>query len=133
MPYRQGVRSVYINAEGRIFTGSFEDFGYWENDQNGSLIYHSLTQGLEVTKNDEIWNIYESDNSLYFQSFTTIYRYDSEGIKRIPGPSNMLFLFRAGDSFIVQGIGTGLFWFDGSEFNLIQGSEMFGTYESPCS
>jgi DNA-binding CsgD family transcriptional regulator len=127
MPYRQGVRSVHVNSTGTIFTGSFEDFGYWEDDGNGSLSYRSIAQDLDIPKNDEIWNINEMNNAVYFQSFTSIYRFDSEGIKSIPGPSNMLFMFRAGEKFVVQGIDKGLFWFDGSEFDFIPGSEIFGS------
>jgi uncharacterized protein YukJ len=39
MPYRKGIRSVYVNSAGTIYTGSFEDFGYWEDDRNGGLSY----------------------------------------------------------------------------------------------
>ncbi len=35
MPYRQGIRSVYVNNDGMIFTGSFEDFGIWKRDPSG--------------------------------------------------------------------------------------------------
>jgi hypothetical protein len=122
MPYRQGIRSVYVNKAGKIFTGSFEDFGYWDRDLKGSLNYHSLTQGVNIMKNDEFWNIYELNNSVYFQSFTTIYRLDEEVVTGIPGPSIMLFLFRAGEKFIVQALGKGLYWFDGKEFEFVEGS-----------
>ncbi len=127
MPFRQGVRSVYINDEGVIFTGSFEDFGFWEKDNEGGLNYKSLAQNIDVGKNDEIWNIYELNHTLFFQSFTAIYKYDSTGVTKIPGPSIMLFLFRTGGSFIVQSLGLGLFRFDGSDFDFIKGSEPFST------
>jgi ligand-binding sensor domain-containing protein/DNA-binding CsgD family transcriptional regulator len=127
MPFRQGVRSVYVNNSGVIFTGSFEDFGFWQNNNKGVLNYKSLAQNADVRKNDEIWNIFELNNTLFFQSFTTIYRFDSTGVLRIPGPSNMLFMFRVGDSFIVQGLGSGLFRFDGVGYKFIEGSERFGS------
>ncbi len=127
MPLSKGVRSVYVDAEGRIFTGSFEDFGYWDNDYKGDLTYHSMAANIGVEKNDEIWNIFELNETLYFQSFTTIYKADPNGVTTIGGPSIMLFLFKAGDRFIVQSLGLGLFWFDGSEFELIKGSEIFGS------
>ncbi len=127
MPYSQGLRSVYINSSGRIFTGSFEDFGYWDSEPQKGLEYHSLTQNIEMPKNDEIWNIYENKGILFFQSFTTIYKYDSKGVSPIKCPSIMLFMFKAGDKFIVQSLGLGLFWFDGSDFRFISSSEMFGS------
>ncbi|NMC40266.1 MAG: hypothetical protein GYA43_03695, partial [Bacteroidales bacterium] len=125
MPFRQGVRSVNVNSSGTIYTGSFEDFGYWEKNPEGGLDFHSLATGADVPKNDEIWNIFERDSTLFFQSFTSIYRYDTSGVTRIPGPSNMLFMFPAGERYIVQGIGVGLFWFNGEAFEFIPGSEGF--------
>ncbi len=127
IPYTQGVRAVYVNKEGRVFTGSFEDFGYWEKSKNGGLRYYSLASGIDVPRNDEVWNIIELGGKIYFQSFTTIYIYDYKSVKTITGPSIMLFMFRAGSRFIVQALGSGLLWFDGSVFNFIKGSEMFRT------
>jgi hypothetical protein len=125
MPFRQGIRSVFINSSGKIFSGSFEDFGFWQKDDEKGLVYKSLTQNLTIPKNDEIWKIYENNNSIYFQSFTTIYKYDSGRVVPVTGPAAMLFMFRAGDRFIVQVLGQGLFWFDGKEFSLISKSELF--------
>jgi DNA-binding CsgD family transcriptional regulator len=127
MPFRQGVRSVYVNSSGTIFTGSFEDFGFWKKDEEKGLVYFSLGQNINIPKNDEIWNIFEKDGVLFFQSFTTIYKYEKSGIAAISGPSIMLFMFAAGDRFIVQGLGKGLFWFDGKVFTYISKSEMFAS------
>jgi len=125
LPYRQGIRSVFVNSDGLIFTGSFEDFGFWEKDLYQGLIYHSLTSGIDVSKNDEIWNIFELNNTLYFQSFTTIYAYNYSTVRAISCPSFMLFFFRVGDKFIAQALNDGLYWWDGSEFTFIKGSEIF--------
>jgi hypothetical protein len=125
MPFRQGIRSVYINSAGKIFTGSYEDFGFWQKDAEKGLVYQSLTQNLSIPKNDEIWKIYENDGTIYFQSFTTIYKYDSAGVVQLTGPAAMLFMFRAGDKFIVQALGRGLYWFDGKDFTFVAKSELF--------
>jgi hypothetical protein len=97
MPFRQGIRSVYINSSGKIFTGSYEDFGFWQKDAEKGLVYKSLVNNLTIPKNDEIWKIYEDDGTIYFQSFTTIFKYDSSGVIPLTGPAAMLFMFRAGD------------------------------------
>lgn len=125
LPYRQGIRSVFVNSDGLIFTGSFEDFGFWEKDLNGGLLYHSLATDIEVSKNDEIWNIFELNNTLFFQSFTTIYAYNYSTVRAISCPSFMLFFFRVGEKFIAQALNDGLYWWDGSEFTFIKGSEIF--------
>jgi hypothetical protein len=38
LPYEKGVRSVCVNDSGTIFTGAFEDFGFWEPLPNGKSI-----------------------------------------------------------------------------------------------
>ncbi|HNT94017.1 MAG TPA: hypothetical protein PLK17_03530 [Bacteroidales bacterium] len=129
VPFGQGVRSVYINSDGVIFTGSFEDFGFWRRDRPGELTYTSLAVGSDVVGNDEIWNISEINHTLYFQSFTSVYVYDYNGIKRIAAPSSMLFFFRVGDRFIAQSIDEGLYWFDGEAFSFIVGSGIFAAHK----
>lgn len=127
VPYRQGVRSVYVNKDGVIFTGSYEEFGFWKKDQSGQLIYTSLKEGAGVSKNDEIWNIFELNQAIYFQSFTAVYIFNDAGVRKVDAPSFMLFFFRVGDRFIAQSLGEGLYWFDGSEFVFMEGSEPFGS------
>ncbi|HCM59020.1 MAG TPA: hypothetical protein DIS74_01270 [Bacteroidales bacterium] len=127
VPYRQGVRSVYVDGDGVIFTGSFEDFGFWRKDRSGILSYTSLTASVDVVRNDEIWNICEINHIIYFQSFTSVYVYDYNGVKRVSAPSSLLFFFRVGDMFIAQAIDEGLYWFDGVGFSFIPGSEIFAT------
>jgi DNA-binding CsgD family transcriptional regulator len=127
VPSRQGVRSVYVNNDGMIFTGSFEDFGIWSKDMSGRLSYASLAEETDISKNDEIWNIYELDHSIYFQSFTAVYIFDYNVVRKVETPSFMLFFFRVGERFMAQALGTGLYWFDGSGFTFIEGSEPFGS------
>src|SRR5665647_2975663 len=131
MPYRQGVRSVYINDDGMVFTGSYEDFGIWEGDPPGELVYRSLATDADVSKNDEIWNIFELNHTVYFQSFTSVYAYNYNTVTTIRCPSNMLFFFRAGEKLIAQSLGSGLYWFDESGFTFIEGSEIFGGLKVP--
>jgi len=127
VPSRQGVRSVYVNNDGMIFTGSFEDFGIWSRADPGRLSYVSLAEVAGISKNDEIWNIYELNHTIYFQSFTAVYTYDYNVVRKVETPSFMLFFFRVGERFMAQALGYGLYWFDGSGFTFIEGSEPFGS------
>ncbi|HVN57761.1 MAG TPA: two-component regulator propeller domain-containing protein [Bacteroidales bacterium] len=127
LPYRQPVRSVYVSGDGTVFTGAFEEFGYWSRDNEGELVYHSLSEMSGVEKNDEIWKIYEAGGVIFFQSFTTIYRFDRNSVKAIMAPFTMLFMFPAGERFIVQVFNKGLYWFDGNNFGFIEGSELFSS------
>jgi ligand-binding sensor domain-containing protein/DNA-binding CsgD family transcriptional regulator len=119
------VRSVMAHPNGNIFTGSFEEFGYWSYNNQHQLRYHSLTGLTDIEKNDEIWKIYQNDGKIFFQSFTSIYIYDFESISKVMAPFAMLFLHKLGDRFVAQVIDNGLYWFDNNEFIAIPGSRIF--------
>jgi DNA-binding CsgD family transcriptional regulator len=125
LPYGQTIRSVHVSQDGTIFTGSFEEFGYWKHNSDGNLFYYSLSDKISIEKNDEIWKIYEDKGIIYFQSFTTIYCYHGDEVKPIKGPFTLLFMFQTSRGFIVQVLGSGLYWFNGTEFRFIAGSELF--------
>jgi ligand-binding sensor domain-containing protein/DNA-binding CsgD family transcriptional regulator len=119
------VRSVLIDENSNIFTGSFEEFGVWNYNSRGELVYQSLTNQTQVEKNDEIWKIYQSNGLVFFQSFTSIYVYNYETIEKVKSPQSMLFLHQIGNRFIAQIIEDGLYWFENKEFTKIHGSELF--------
>ncbi|MFU8860144.1 MAG: triple tyrosine motif-containing protein [Cyclonatronaceae bacterium] len=132
LPERTIFRSVaYIN--GRIFTGSFEDFGYWLQDEAGELHYTSLVSGLENAdmNNDEIWKIVEHQNKIYFHSFGSIYCYDYEHEKvyRLDSDGSYMFLHRAGGHVYTQKVGGSLYRLHNDRFVPVPGSDFFHVVE----
>lgn len=125
LPENQILRSVLVDKNGIIFSGSFEDFGIWQQGENCELVYQSLAENLSIEKNDEIWKIYELNGSIYFQSFTSIYVYDYNTVKVIKAPFTLLFMFQVNEKFIAQIIDNGLYWINNNEFAFIEGSEIF--------
>jgi DNA-binding CsgD family transcriptional regulator len=121
------VRSVMVHTDGRIFTGSFEEFGYWQYNDKGNLNYTSLSVLTDPEKNDEIWKIYKKDDCVYFQSFTSIYKYEGDTIEKFKAPYTMLFMHLIDKRFILQIIDNGLYWFENDEFIFIENSEIFST------
>ncbi|MFO7923170.1 MAG: hypothetical protein R6U58_05720 [Bacteroidales bacterium] len=119
------VRSVSVHDNGDIFTGSFEEFGFWRYDNMGELVYHSLTFLTEMERNDEIWKIYILDGVVFFQSFTSIYVYDYTDIEKVVAPYTMLFMHVVDGQFITQILDEGLFWFNDLDFQFIDKSEIF--------
>lgn len=127
LPYDKSVRSVFVNDSGIIFTGTFEEIGFWKTEKNSGLTYHSLTSLTNIQENDDIWKIYELNNKIYFQSFSTIYIYDYNKISVIKPPFALLFMFPVEKKFIAQVIDHGLYWFNGEKFTFIEGSSSFGS------
>lgn len=126
LPGSTVFRSV-AHIDGSIYTGSFEDFGYWEENQTGELQYHSLADLLESPdlNNDEIWKIVEHQNKVYFHSFGSIYSYDKENaeVYRLDTPGSFMFLHKIGDDVYTQKVQDGLYRLENDEFIPIQGSE----------
>lgn len=119
------LRSVSVDSNGVIFTGSFEEFGYWKPDETGKLEYFSLSSLTEIEKNDEIWKIIIHNQKVYFQSFTSIYIYDYSSIEKVVAPYTMLFLHQVEDKLIAQIIEKGLYFFDENTFKFIEKSDVF--------
>lgn len=125
IPSKTTIRSV--NAVGdRIYTGSFEDVGYWNNTPNG-LEYHSLSDissDLSLD-NQEFWKIVAHKEKIYFQSFGMLLVYDGNSLKSLKIPGSILFLLSADDRLFVQQIEGGIYEIIEDEFYLIPGSELF--------
>jgi len=92
MPQNKIVRSLLIDNN-RIYAGSYEEFGYFEKDHTGKLIYTSISDNLKDYKmqNDEIWTILRFGNKIIFQSFTSYFSFEDGRIEGYRLPYTLLF------------------------------------------
>lgn len=121
------VRSVAVQSHQTIFTGSYEEFGRWDRDISGKLVYTSLSDKLDnaIFKNDDFWKIWLADGLVYFQSFNSIYVYDFSTIKRVPSNTGFLFLLKVRDELLVQQMLGPLYHLKDLTLTKIIGSEIF--------
>ncbi|MEN7550978.1 triple tyrosine motif-containing protein [Rapidithrix thailandica] len=126
MPNKMIVRSVAVAPDGKIYTGSYEEFGYWQWDAFGNFTYHSLVSKLtEYTlHNEEIWKILIGEEGIYFQTFSKVFKYQSGKIRVISPPSPILFLASVQGRYLAQVIGKGLYEIKEEKFVKIEGSEL---------
>ncbi|WP_164510874.1 helix-turn-helix and ligand-binding sensor domain-containing protein [Nonlabens xiamenensis] len=85
LPQNTIIRSVRCLGE-RIYTGSYEEFGYWQKDNTGQLIYHSLKESFGANPplpSEEFWQIIPFGDQVVFRSFGAVYLYDGSTINRI--------------------------------------------------
>ncbi|MBK7429212.1 MAG: hypothetical protein IPI60_20390 [Saprospiraceae bacterium] len=107
---RQTLRSIAIGADGRVYGGGFETFGYWDPVQYQSNYFRALSAELKISLGkEEIWNILSRDSGLYFQSFSTIYKFDAENINTILPPDNIMFLQSVDNRVYFQVIDGGMY------------------------
>jgi hypothetical protein len=65
------VRSVLpSSSKQRIYVGGINEFGYFEPDERGKLVYHCMSDSVKKPLRfiGNIWKIYENDNILYWQA-----------------------------------------------------------------
>lgn len=123
-PTQTILRSVaWINN--RIYTGTFEDFGYWQKLSSGQLSYTSLVPLLEgdPMRNDEIWRIVEQNGVIYFHSFGSIYAFDGDSVRRVDAPGSMMLLHNTNGNIITQQIGGPAFKLENGKFIELPGSQ----------
>jgi DNA-binding CsgD family transcriptional regulator len=93
-------RSVRAH-EGRIYTGFYMDFGYWERTDQGKLEYHSLCSGIrdKLLPDEHFWNIILHEGYLVFQSLNQLffYKLDGEGIRVVSPEEGISKVFLTND------------------------------------
>jgi ligand-binding sensor domain-containing protein/DNA-binding CsgD family transcriptional regulator len=129
MPNGLIVRSVAADGKGKVYSGGFGEFGYWQTNKNGSLKYHSLTRLVPKKYqpvNEEIWKIYIDKGQIIFQSFGAIYIYSEGKINVIKGANPFLFLYKANGRYFVEEVNKGLFELKNTQLSYIEGSDKIG-------
>ena len=111
LPGNTIIRSVE-SIGNRVYTGSYEEFGYWTKNEFGELRYTSLTYLIEdhTFTSEEFWEIFPStDGKVIFRSFSAIYFFDNDKIT-VVDPSEVVSDFiEFQDKLIVAGGFMGLF------------------------
>ena len=70
------VRALQIDKD-RIYVGGSSEIGYFEPDNSGKLIYHSLTN-LAPEWRGEVWNIFVRGDKVYFLDEGQVVIYDGK-------------------------------------------------------
>ncbi|MBP1669387.1 MAG: transcriptional regulator [Bacteroidetes bacterium] len=111
LPDKMIMRSLDVQPAGRIFTGSYEEFGFWERDKRGELQYTSLTPLLRdfTFQNEEIWKIITWNGITYFQSFSVIFAYNGKTVSVIRPPGLITCFSRLHDQLYLLIEGQGLY------------------------
>lgn len=129
LPHASVIRSVAVESHTTLYTGGYEEFGRWDRQASGDLLYTSLVpdEPNAQPQNSDFWKIYITPRGVLFQSFSELYLYDGESVQRIDPHRNLLFLLRCGPEMWAQEMGGGLYRFDGKNFTPIPGSNHFAS------
>ncbi len=121
MPGNHITRSLLADG-GRLYAGSFEEFGFFQKGDNGEFEYHSLSKNLpqRMMNDDEFWSILKIGSKIYFQSFEKIFSYETTDghvsvLPRATGGSHPgrevrpLYIFNHRGTLLMQNINGGIF------------------------
>ncbi|SDG97749.1 helix-turn-helix and ligand-binding sensor domain-containing protein [Winogradskyella thalassocola] len=110
LPNKTIVRSV-LAVDEIVYTGSYEEFGYWKKDEFGYLKYYSLSDTVLdlISPNEEIWEIVSFNGKMIFRSFSNIYVYDFENVVRLRSSSVIISCSVVEDNLYISTLNQGVF------------------------
>lgn len=110
LPNNTTIRSVLAVGDS-IYTGSYEEFGYWKRDDFGLLEYYSISASIAdiISPNEEIWEIVKFKNKVIFRSFSNIYIYEDEVVTQLKPNSVVISCSVIDDDLYISTLNKGVF------------------------
>ena len=114
LPNATIVRSVCFDGNGRIYVGGQDEIGYFEADEKGTLVYHSLVQEIpeHERKFADVWHIAISEGHVFFQANYHIFHYYQDRIRVDKPHSSWQYLAAVENRLYAQDMEVGLMVFD---------------------
>ena len=80
------VPSMDIDTAGRIFVGSYNEFGYLEVDSLGTMIYRSLSDLLPIEQKDfnVVRGTHVTQQGVIFRAYQHLYIWANDSLHMIP-------------------------------------------------
>ena len=129
LPNKTTIRSVLAH-QGKIYTGSFEEIGYWEYDTKGQFFYTSLNDLIKdgISTDEEFWQIIPYKDGIAFRSFSNLYIYEngSDSIVKLKPASTIIAINELSERILVSTLKEGIYeYVDGQLRPFISSSEIF--------
>ncbi len=121
-PNESIFRSVNVVGN-RVYTGCYMDFGYWQRNEFGNLVYASLSQQLKLPliEDEQFWTIISFDDFVLFQSLNRIYIYNSKdnSYKIINSNNSITKIFEVNDVIYYHSLDEGIYYIENGTSKLI--------------
>lgn len=94
LPNKAAVRSVALDASGKIYVGGHDEIGYFFPAANGNLAYHSLKHLVPPVDHQfaDIWDIIVSGDVVYFRTIESIFELKQNKITFFDAPGGWLMM-----------------------------------------
>lgn len=119
------VVSLATDSSSTIFVGSVGEFGFLEANEQGELLYRSLSDSLpdEISKFGVVWKTYATKDAVYFQAEEHLYIYDYETVSAITPEDSYHTSFLCNNEFYVRERGVGIRQLVDGKLETLNGTE----------
>jgi hypothetical protein len=121
------VRSLAMDALGRIWVGAYGDFGYLEPDANGTLQYKSLLDKIppEQRSFSDVWQVLITPQGNFFRSYERLFRWDGRSMHAWDTKTRFEALSAVRGRIYTSQFGVGLEEVVGDELRPLPGGEAY--------
>ncbi|SFI14806.1 helix-turn-helix and ligand-binding sensor domain-containing protein [Halpernia frigidisoli] len=115
------TRSLLVENDSTIYTGSDVDFGIWKKDKFNRFNYRSLYSKKNKSANEyeEFWGVYKSSDQIIFASHENIYIQKNSKLSLIKAPSKFYASFEDAGKIYFADENKGLFLLDNDKLRLL--------------
>lgn len=127
IPNRSTVRSMAIDASGRVFVGAVGEFGYLQADTTGRMRYVSLLDKIPADQRQftDVWKTLAGKDGIYFNTRSYIFRFANGSISAWKADTGFQLAFLVNDNVYVRQLDVGLMRLTDTGLVLVQGGERF--------
>jgi ligand-binding sensor domain-containing protein/DNA-binding CsgD family transcriptional regulator len=125
------VRSIFVSPDRKIYVGGYNEFGVFEPDSLGRLVYHSFNHLLrsEDRNFDEIWRIHHTPDGLVFQSYSQMIFMNNGEAKVIKAPGIFHFSYFVNGQLFAIDLEKGILRYSMDEFFPLLGTDLLAGME----
>ncbi|WP_184545588.1 ligand-binding sensor domain-containing protein [Mucilaginibacter sp. FT3.2] len=118
LPNKTAVKSLAIDATGRVFVGGQDEIGYFFPDSHGVLRFHSIKQLMpqKARQFADIWSIVLYKNEVFFRTIECLFEYNNNKIKTFDAAGGWRLLNNAGAQLFAEDRAEGLMNFGASQW-----------------
>ncbi|HTI94570.1 MAG TPA: triple tyrosine motif-containing protein [Puia sp.] len=123
LPNKAAIKSLAMDAKGRIFVGGQDEIGYFFPDAAGILQYHSLKEYLprEAQQFADIWNIIPVNDGVFFRTIESIFYWKNNKITTFDAPGGWQLMAQVDSLLFAADKSKGLQVFRNSEWQPVVG------------
>lgn len=130
-------RDVVTGADGNIYVGSYDTFGWLRTSPDGEMVYQELLTAAGLKGRDRnlgnVWQILVTEEGTYFRGERALHflGYDHKTVKHWPLDENQRSFFTQGKQLYARIAGKGFCRFVDGKFELEPGGELFADQSLP--